>query len=125
MRSDAVMFASHDYPAVLPISRTAIAGTFEQANDVFMNCPGLQLVLCVAVPDCLWVTCAREAWDFFSDKIAAGAPEAEIEITPEMMETGLIWLHSYNREADIPEKIITSIFREMSSLALKKGRRSL
>jgi hypothetical protein len=30
MRSDAVMFASHDYPAVLPISRTAIAGTFER-----------------------------------------------------------------------------------------------
>jgi hypothetical protein len=58
-------------------------------------------------------------------KVAAGAPEAEIEITPEMMEAGLIWLHSYNREADIPEEIVTSIFREMSSLALKKGRHSL
>ena len=68
---------------------------------------------------------ARDSDSLVATKVAAGAPEAEIEITPEMMEAGLIWLHSYNREADIPEEIVTSIFREMSSLALKKGRHSL
>jgi hypothetical protein len=66
---------------------------------------------------------ARGSDSAVATKVSAGAPEAKIEITPEMIEAGLIWLHSYNREADIPEEIVKNIFMEMSYLELKKGLR--
>jgi hypothetical protein len=67
LRSDPIIGANTDYPAVLPLSHTGIAGTFEQANELFQNFPGLHFVLCVAVPDCLWVTTCAQAFEFFSE----------------------------------------------------------
>lgn len=47
-----------------------------------------------------------------------GAPEPEIEVTPEMIEAGLAELFSFDREADIPEEKVREIYLAMRRISL-------
>jgi hypothetical protein len=44
----------------------------------------------------------------------------EIEVTPEMVETGRHVLWSYNRENDFAEEVVSLIYRKMESV--RRGR---
>lgn len=44
----------------------------------------------------------------------------EIEVTPEMIETGRDVLWSYNRENDLAEEVVSLIYRKMESV--RRGR---
>lgn len=47
------------------------------------------------------------------DGIGAGAPGNEIEITPEMIEAGVVELVAYAPQADRPEGAVVDIFLAM------------
>ena len=56
---------------------------------------------------------------------ATGAPANEIEITPEMIERGLIEFFDYDPEGNEAEEIVEKIFLSMLSVSKEKSRRSL
>jgi hypothetical protein len=45
------------------------------------------------------------------DSRPAGAPEQEIEITPEMIEAGLEWLYAYNPDTTDGKDTVRQIIR--------------
>jgi hypothetical protein len=47
------------------------------------------------------------------DVIGAGAPEVEIEITPAMLEAGVLAWSQGDEEFYSPDEIVSRIFREM------------
>jgi hypothetical protein len=52
-------------------------------------------------------------------KVAAGAPETEIKITPEMTEAGVMELCSYDSAFESREEAVAKIFKAMSLMSLK------
>ena len=48
---------------------------------------------------------------------SAGAPEAEIEVTPEMIEVGLYALSERDSRLELEEKMIERVFRAMLAKA--------
>lgn len=47
------------------------------------------------------------------DSSGAGAPEFDVEITPQMMDAGIYALSLCDREFDLSEQIVSSVFRAM------------
>jgi len=59
------------------------------------------------------------------DSIEAGAPEAEIEVTPAMIEAGVATRANFDRRFDSDESLVEGIYRAMRAVSdLKRGRRS-
>jgi hypothetical protein len=52
-------------------------------------------------------------------KVAAGAPEADIEITPEMIEAGVVELALFSCESSSHIDTVVDIFVAMESAKLK------
>ncbi|MGH6811305.1 MAG: hypothetical protein ACREDM_02860 [Methylocella sp.] len=63
---------------------------------------------------------AKDSLDSPAPVEGTGAPEAEIEITTEMIEAGRDVLSTFNQEFDIAEDFVAEIYRAMEAKKLKR-----